>query len=177
MAIFTVGDENALDYVAIRDGGILVYRNLNYLEENIQWLGDRGYRIHRFDCSAWISDEAMHKSLRDELSFPDYYGNNFNALDEVIADLEVPEDGGVALVFLAYDAYADGPGTSLTGTGVDQAKIVLDILSRASHSFLLTGKRFLVMVQSNDPAMHYEDLGGRAAQWNWRECLNKDRGL
>ncbi len=163
--------------MAIRDGGILIYRNLNYLEEDVQWLKDRKYRIHRFDCATWISEDAMHESLRDALSFPDYYGNNFDALDEVIADLDVPEDGGVALLFINYDAYANGPGSSLAGTGADQAKIVLDILSRTSHSFLLTGKRFLTIAQSNDPTMHYENLVGRAALWNWREWLHKDRGL
>jgi len=31
MAIFRISDENALDYVAIRDGGITIYRNLGYL--------------------------------------------------------------------------------------------------------------------------------------------------
>jgi hypothetical protein len=177
MAIFGVGDENALDYVIIRDGGITIYRNLGYLEEDVQWLQDRRYRIHRVDCANWVSENAMHESLQGALSFPDYYGKNFDALNDVVPDLEVPDDGGVALVLTSYDLYANGPGTSLAGSGVNQGEIVLDILSRASHTFLLTGKRFLTMIQSSDPHMHYGKLGGRVPMWNWREWLHKDRGL
>jgi Barstar (barnase inhibitor) len=177
MAIFRAGDENELDYVTIRDGGITIYRSLKFLEEDIQWLRDRNYRIYRFDCAAWVSEDAMHENLQRELSFPDYYGKNFNALNDVVPDLDVPDEGGVALVLISYDTFVNGPGTSLAGCGVDRAEILLDILSRASHSLLLAGKRFLTIIQSNDPRLHYEALGGRPAGWNWRVWLHKDRGL
>jgi len=177
MAIFGVGDENALDYVAIRDGGITIYRNLEYLEEDVQWLQDRNYRIHKVHCANWVSENGMHESLQTALSFPDYYGKNFDALDEVISDLEVPDDGGVALVLTSYDLYANCQGALPAGSGMKQSEIVLDILSRASHTFLLTGKRFLTLIQSDSPRMHYEKLGGHAPMWNWREWLHKNRGL
>lgn len=119
----------------------------------------------------------MHESLQAALAFPDYYGKNFDALNDVVPDLDVPDDGGVALVSITYELYANGPDTSLSGSGIDQAEIVLDILSRASHTFLLTGKRFLTMIQSNDPKMQYGKLGGSAPVWNWREWLIRDRGL
>jgi hypothetical protein len=51
----------------------------------------------------------MHESLQAALTFPDYYGENFNALNDVIPDLDVPDDGGVALVLTSYDLYANGP--------------------------------------------------------------------
>ena len=177
MAIFKAGDENDLDYVAIRDGGILIYRKLNYLEEDIQWLGKRNYRIHEFDCAAWTSEMVLHESLKNSLSFPEYYGNNLDALDEVIVEIEVPESGGVAIVFRNYDAYPSASNTTPAGTRANQAEIILGILSRASHELLLTGKRFFTLIQSNDPTMHYENLGCKAALWNWREWLLKDRGL
>src|SRR5665213_1486533 len=147
MAIFGVGDENALDYVTIRDGGITIYHKLHYLEEDVQWLRNRNYRIHKVDCASWTSEDTMHENLQRELSFPDYYGKNFDALNDVIPDIDVPENGGVALVLISFDQFANGPRTSLTGSGVNQTQIVLDILSRASHSFLLTGKRFLTIIQ------------------------------
>jgi len=143
----------------------------------MQWLRDRSYRIHRVECANWVSENAMHESLQDTLSFPDYYGKNFDALNDVVTDIEVPDDGGVALVLTSYDRYANGPGNSLAGSGARHSEIILDILSRASHTFLLNGKRFLTMIQSNDPYMHYGKLGGHAPGWNWREWSNKDRGL
>ena len=177
MAIFKAGEENDLDYVAVRDGGVLLYRKLNYIEEDIQWLRERNYRIYEFDCAAWTSEMALHENLRSALSFPDYYGNNFDALDEVITEVDVPESGGIALALPNYDAFANATNTASAGTRVNPAEIVLSILSGASHEHLLTGKRFLTMVQSNDPTMRYENLGCKAALWNWREWLLKNRGL
>jgi hypothetical protein len=94
MSIFKAGDENELDCVAIRDGGISIYRNLTFLKEDVQWLRQRRYRIHEIDCTDWVSDEAMHGSLKEALSFPEYYGKNFDALNDVIPDIDVPDDGG-----------------------------------------------------------------------------------
>jgi hypothetical protein len=52
---------------------------------------------------------------------------------------------------------------------VNQGEIVLDILSRASHTFPLTGKRFMTMVQSSDPHMHFGKLGVLAvSRVTWR---------
>jgi RNAse (barnase) inhibitor barstar len=178
MASFGAGDENALDYEVIRDGGITIYRDFRYLEEDIQWLRDKSYRIHRVDCGGWVSENDLHESLKTALAFPDYYGKNFNALNDVISDLDVPDEGGVALVFSSYDFYANGAGAPLSGSSdMVWAGIVLDILSRATHTFLLTGRRFLTMVQSNDPKMHFGKLGGSAPSWNRREWLFKNRGL
>ena len=42
---------------------------------------------------------------------------------------------------------------------------------------LLTGKRLIILVQSDDPCMEFNQLGGVSAEWNRREWLNKDRGL
>ena len=136
MASFVVGDENTLDYAVIRDGGITIYRDFRFLEEDIQWLRNSSYRIHRVDCADWVSENALHESLKTALAFPDYYGKNFNALNDVISDLDVPDVGGVALVLSAYDFYPNGAGASLSGSsGMVWAAIVLDILSRASHHF------------------------------------------
>lgn len=177
MAAFRASDENTFDYTVIRDGGVTIYLNLHYLEEDLQWLRERNYRIHKLDCADWISENAMHESMKSKLAFPDYYGMNFDALNDVINDINVPNDGGTALVLLSFDQYADGPATSLSGSGIDQANILLNVLSRASHNFLLTGRRLLTMVQSNNLTMHYERLGCHSTQWNWREWLNKSRGL
>ena len=110
--------------------------------------------------------------MSEKLSFPSYFGKNLNALDEVMSDLDVPAAGGLALVFLRYDEFAHGAGAA---HGL--AEVVLNIASRTSYEFLLTGRRFVTLVQSDDPHLSFPKLGGRAPSWNWREWLNKDRGL
>ena len=172
MATFTESESNGLDYTILRDGGVSLYKRRDFLQQDSGQLSDAGYKLFHFACERWMSEGEMHQSLSRELSFPSYYGNNLNALDEVMMDLDVPVAGGVALVFLRYDEFVHGAGAA---NGL--AETVLDILSRTSHEFMLTGRRFLTLAQSDDPHLSFPKLGGRAADWNGREWLNKDRGL
>jgi Barstar (barnase inhibitor) len=122
MTVFRVDDDNDLDFVVLRDGGISLYRNCQCLREDVQWLRHKGYRIYSVDCSAWVSEDAMHESLLVELSFPAYYGKNLDALNDCISDLDVPDDGGVAIVLTSYDVYAADPGSARMQSGTRQAE-------------------------------------------------------
>lgn len=177
MAIFQDSEQNALDFVALREGGIMKYVRQDYLAEDIAWLEQTGYKVVRLACEGWSSERDMHDSLDSAFIFPDYYGMNLDALDEVITEIDVPLIGGVVLVLLSFDQFANGPGRLLEGSQYHPAEARLEILSRASHEFLLTGRRFFTLLQSSDPRLGFPKLGGRMPGWNWREWLNRDRGL
>jgi hypothetical protein len=177
MAAFRDDEDNALDWEILLNGSISLYRNRKYLDDDLQWLQLRGYRVYRIDCKTWVSEGSLHESLQETLSFPDYYGRNFNALRDCLWDLEVPDDGGLAIVLSSYDVYASGPGSKGRHSGMHDAETILDILAKASRYFLLRGRRLIILVQSNDPLMHFQSLAGVSTQWNRREWLNKDRGL
>jgi len=177
MAIFSGSESDALDFVVLREGGISLYRRHDYLAEDIAWLEQAGYKVARLACEEWTSERDMHASLFSALSFPDYYGMNLDALDEVITEIDVPLDGGVVLVLLSYDRFASGPGGPIAGSPYHPAEALLDILSRASHQFLLTGRRFFTLVQSSDPHLSFPKLGGYAPGWNRREWFDNNRGL
>jgi Barstar (barnase inhibitor) len=179
MAPFGESDlyQNPLDYCILRDGGIALYRRPEFLAEDIEWLTNRKYQVYSFDCQKWVSGEAMHLDLTTVLSVPGYFGRNLDALRDSLSDLAVPDVGGSALMLRRFDAYSKGEGAAMLPSGRTEAEEVLDILAGTSRYFLLTGKRFVVLVQSDDPTLRYERLGGRSAQWNRREWLDKDRGL
>jgi hypothetical protein len=42
---------------------------------------------------------------------------------------------------------------------------------------MLFGKRLIILVQSDDPLIVFDGLGGVRATWNSREWLNKNRGV
>jgi RNAse (barnase) inhibitor barstar len=172
MATFTENESNSLDYTILRDGGVSLYRRKDFLQQDGGKLSEAGYKLFHFACERWTSEDEMHQNLLKELSFPSYYGNNLNALDEVMAEIDVPATGGVALVLFHYDKFAQG-----IGAAYGLSETVLHILSKTSHEFLLTGRRFLTLVQSDDPNLSFPQLGRRAPSWNSREWLNKDRGL
>ena len=172
MAAFTDSELNALDYEILRDGGVSLYKRSDLLQRDSEQLSNAGYKFFHFACETWTSKEEMHQSLSQKLSFPSYYGNNLDALDEVMRELSVPAAGGVALVFLRYDKFVHGAGAAYS-----LAEVVLNIVSRTSHEFLLTGRRFLTLVQSDDPHLKFPEMGGNAPSWNRREWLGKDRGI
>ena len=180
MAPFDPSEDNGqrLDWHVLRDGGITLYKSKSYLAGDMEWLRSEGYRIVSFDCREWTSSEQMHQRLSEELSFPGYYGRNLDALNDcMLGDLNVPDAGGLALLLRRFDAYSNGPGAKPYPSGRNEAEIILDILASASRYYLLTGGRLITLIQSDDPHIHFEDLGGVSAHWNRRERLNKNREL
>lgn len=162
-------DWQRLDLSLLKNGSVHLYFRPVVLEEDVEWLRGRGYRLDSFDCSAWGTTEAMHEELADRLEFPDYYGKNLDALNDCLSDIDVPDDGGRALVFHRYDAFA--------ARARQAAWHVLDIIDRNAWLHLLFGRRLLALVQSDDPRLDFPPFGSRVARWNPREWLNLSRGL
>ena len=85
MAIFKSDevDDKQLDWIILRDGGVQLYWRDEILSDDLRWLKSNGYKIISFDAaewrsgSEWESQRRMHESLKDKLSFPDYYGGNW----------------------------------------------------------------------------------------------------
>ena len=171
------------DWIILRDGGVHLYWRQEILAGDVDWLKSNGYRIISFDAAEWQSandweaEKLMHESLKAQLSFPDYYGKNLDALDEcILEDLVVPDAGGLALVLHHYDRFFK-PVQSTSMAKKSTAEVVLSILASAVQYHMLFGRRLLILVQSDDPKIQFGRLGGVAAWWNYREWLNKNRGI
>lgn len=179
MVAFNLDDvsDKELDWVILRDGGIAMYWRMTLLEEDLRWFASRDYLILSFNAVEWKSEEEMHEAFLARLGFPDYYGKNWNALNDCLSeDLAVPDAGGMVVALLHFDSFARaislGAPSDYRGD-----EILLDCLARAIRYHSLLGKRLLVLLQSDDPGIHYRRLGGISATWNWREWLNEKRGL
>jgi RNAse (barnase) inhibitor barstar len=155
------------DYKLVRDGSVALFCKLVILEEAILWLRARQYLIHTMDATGWQDKADFHCAVAQALNFPDYYGQNLDALNDCLRDLDVPQDGGTVLVLLHYNAFASNND--------DYAKAVLDVFATACWYFLADGRKLLILVQSDDPFLQLGPLGCREATWNPREWFNKDR--
>jgi RNAse (barnase) inhibitor barstar len=179
MTAFTPDESNAqrLDWAILRDGGVHLYWRPEILDEDRSWLESNGYRIVTFDCAEWDSALEMHRSLKEKLSFPDYYRSNLDALDECVCDdLVIPDEGRLVLVLNHYDQLVKSvDGGKSMSQGV--ANAVLDVFARAIRYQMLFGKRLIALVQSDDPLLEFAGLDAVRAAWNSREWLNKNRGL
>jgi len=185
MAIFKADEVNdeQLDWIILRDGGVCLYWQQEILADELNWLKSNGYRIVSFDAagwhsaSEWDSERRMHESLKAHLSFPDYYGMNLNALDEcMLDDLVVPDSGGLAVVLNHFDRFFK-PVSSGASDEKSTAEVLLSIFAKAVQYHMLLGRRLLILVQSDNPTIQFGRLGGVPALWNHREWLNKNRGL
>lgn len=90
-------------------------------------------------------------------------------MNDCIGDIEISDQSGRVLVFNKYDSFA----TKFPHV----AWSVLDIMESNSRDLLLFGKRLIILVQSDDPGISFEPVGGRGVGWNRKEWLNRSRGL
>ena len=54
------------------------------------------------DCGPMQNKKTMHKCLAESLNAPDYYGNNFDALSDVLSDI-----GGSERVMIVFKNMSD----------------------------------------------------------------------
>jgi RNAse (barnase) inhibitor barstar len=167
MAVFE-NDPNEwqrLDWQILQNGWTSLYWQQNILDRDIGWFKNENYRIVDFDCAKWTNSERIHDDLKKRLDFPDYYGRNFNALNECLSDLEINEPG-LVVVFRHFQIIDKNIGHGL-----------LDIFADNSRLHILFGERLLTLVQIDNPNYQIENIGGLAISWNSAEWLNASRRL
>jgi RNAse (barnase) inhibitor barstar len=171
MASFTQDPEEwqRLDWRLLEGSAITLYFQNAVLEADAAWLAAHDYRVLTLRAGGCRSSADLLNELGTLLGFPEYYGRNLDAFNDCLSDLDVPQRGGLALVLHQFDAFAR----------LDPycAQAVLDICAKSSRRFLLTGQRFVVLVQSDDPRIAFEPVGARVVAWNPQEWLNAKRGL
>ncbi|HEY4219512.1 MAG TPA: barstar family protein [Gemmatimonadaceae bacterium] len=158
-----------LDWKLLERSAIALYHRGSILSQDVAWFKQNSYTIHELDGARWTSPADFHADAKVALRFPDYYAKNFASWIDCIAELEVPDASGVLLVFRRYDV--------LARADAHLAQAVLDSIESTSRRFLLTGRRLLALVQSDDPRIRFERVGALPVTWNPREWTDADRGV
>jgi RNAse (barnase) inhibitor barstar len=164
-----VSDNQRLDFDLLQHGPVALYFRNEVLDGAIAWFREHHYDIKTTSCATWRGNDDMHDALTAMLGFPDHYGRNGAALNDCVSDLDVREDSGLVLVFSRYDAFAQA--------NRDVAQFLLDVLASNARTFLLCGRRLIVLVQSDDPRITFDPVGASPVNWNGAEWLDAKRGL
>ena len=171
VAVWEVG-EYELDFQLVQNGFVSAFRRSEVLERALLWLRNHGYRTVTFDAGAWTSAAAMHQSFASALDFPEYYGQNLDALNDCLSDAAevgygwTAVDTGLVLVLDGFDRfYLRNP----------EALMVLEILNETGQRAALYGNRILTLVRTDDPDAHYGPIGGQEVRWNPDEFLRSAR--
>lgn len=67
-------------------------------EERFAWLEGETQRV-LVDCANVQADEDLFDSIANSLEFPDYFGRNWDALNECFSDYFILDDGGLGSEF------------------------------------------------------------------------------
>lgn len=155
-----------LPFALMQNGYVTTYRRRDVLDNDAAELRRLGFIVREFDCAAWDDDPAMHNELRVELGLPDWTGQGFDALNDSLTDMEVPDDGGVVIVLDNFDDRRR------------RDRVLLDVLASSARYWLLFGRLQPVLIRVVDP--NYQsptDLGGTRAWWKHGEGpINKRSG-
>jgi RNAse (barnase) inhibitor barstar len=158
-----------LDWKLLERGAVALYHKSSVLSLDLAWLRQHGYAIHELDALTWATPADFHADAQRVLNFPSYYAKNLASWIDCLAELPVPDESGMAIVFRRYDTFARSQP--------QLAQTILDSIESASRRFLLTGRRLLALVQSDDPRIRFERVGAVPVTWNPREWLDSDRGV
>ncbi|MDX9911256.1 MAG: hypothetical protein RBS39_05450 [Phycisphaerales bacterium] len=171
MAVFKNNEEEGwgrFDFGPLRDSfGIILYCSTQKLKNDVAWLARNDYVIMEFDCQRWTSQDAIHNDVSEQFEFSHWYLGSPRAIHGMLMDVDVPEVGGLAVVLRRVD-----------GIRVDYDDFVWNLMNFCTYVIrfhLLFGRRMLLLVQSNDPAMEFKEVGGRSVNWNWEERSRRDR--
>lgn len=169
MAVFRPEDCNRLDFEILADGGVALYHQHEVLGEDLAWFALERYEVIQFDEEATDTIEGFHFEAQLKLGFPSDYEPTFDCLRDSLSEINVPEEGGVALVILGAERMVQDDVEGLRG--------IIQVITDLSHEFMLTGQRFLALIQSDNPELSVAEVGARSVTWNPRERMPWTRGL
>lgn len=177
MAAFDPGAElpGQLDFLLLRNTFVTMFWDTTILEPTVAWLGDHGYHVVPIDAAEWTDEADLHRDIAAALDFPDYYGENLDALNDCLRDVVSCDYGndadatGFVLVLHHYDGFA--------AAAPRVAHAVLDIFADRARGALLIGRRMMCLVQSDDPRLTFPPVGAAPVLWNDAEWMNASRGL
>ena len=169
MASFSENDLARPDWPLFQNGWVTLYWKPEVLESDCKALLDHGYRLHRIVTDGWRSKADALRNLGEALAFPDFYGQNLDAFNDCLSELDVPDDAGTAIVLMRYDR--------VVAIDPKMAEQLLDIMAGRARDHMLFGRRLAILVQTDDPTLSFGPLAPTQAGWNRRERLHRNREL
>lgn len=162
-------DRARLDWRLFQNGAVILYHKHQVLAEDAAWLVGNDYRLYELDAARWADARAFHEDAKRVFGFGDHYAHNLASLIDELAELEVAPGGAMLVQVKHYDRFVRAEP--------HLAQSVLDALETTSRRLLLTGRRLLAQIQSDDARIKFERVGAMPVNWNPREWLDSDRGL
>lgn len=159
-------ETESIDWLVVRNGPIVKYFSKKNLEEDVKELGKIGYRIIEFSTTNWTR-ENVHEKIREDFGFPDYYGENISAFKDCLDDKFNKKYKGLVVVLSNFDSFYS--------KNKDFSESLMNAIFNVSWSWLLAEQKLILLIQSDDPNLVIDKVGGFEPDWNGEEWLNEKR--
>lgn len=132
---------NLKDILSLQNRKAIVVTTINLLDEKLlqEIVNDLGYRLFRINGEEIGSKDDLLNHLTGILQFPEYFGYNWDALNDCLSDLEwFPPVKGYVLLF----SHPDG----LIRNSPSDFKIFLDIITTVFEYWEHQNVRFVLIL-------------------------------
>lgn len=151
MSAFTYSDDieqTALDFAILSRGPVGLYRSTDDLRQAVGTLVGLGYETVVLDAAEWRGDSDLFDAFVETLDFPEYFGRNWDAFEEVVSDvasgeLSWPRDAAGLVVIIEN-------GDDLLAVSRRATRLVVQIFADASRRASLFGNRLILLLQVSD---------------------------
>ncbi len=155
--------EERSDWPYICDGAVTLFHEQSILDAAIEAICDEGYAVHQIDCG---SEASMMRDFASALRWVYHFGYdpdrlNLDALNDAFRSEPSEEYPRLTLVLNRYP--------ELQTWNEKAARAILDIIEFQSRDHLLFDRRLVAFVRTDNPSLHIDGLGSRAAHWNYKE--------
>jgi len=144
-----------------------MYHRLDLLSCDVQWLVDNHYLVYMLSATDWHNKDMALRAIYEALNlrrWPDY---NLDGFNDDLSDLVIPDESGVVVVLQRFDAFAVKQSQA--------AQALLDIFADNARTFMLFGKRLIILIQTDDPHLKFDPVGAISPDWNRGEWLHARR--
>ena len=105
----------------------------------------KGYLISLLDGAEISSEEELLKHLAQAMKFPDYFGNNWNALEECLSDLDWLPAKGYVIQFANADIFIK--------THSSDFKVFVQIIESVKSYWNAINVDLILIVETNNPVV------------------------
>lgn len=161
-------EDESIDWLTLRNGPITKYFSEEILEKDTIKFEKIGYQIIEVSTMEWTK-ENVHSKIQQAFSFPDYYGQNMNAFKDCLDDKFNKKYKGLLIVFKNFDSFYY--------QNKEFCELFLGIIIKVAWAWLLAEQKLILFVQSNNPNLDIDKVGGFEPDWNGEEWLNNSRSL
>ena len=144
------------DWWLLRDSAVHQIESPDLLDDTIRVLRDLGYSVRDLDAAAW-TPTTLHDDLAVAFDFPDWYGRNLDALNDLLRDVALRDLGvdpaatGTVLVLRGF--------ASFSGRHPREGQILLDLWASQSRTALVVGHPMILLLGAPE-SVWFDKIGG-----------------